>query len=144
MRKAIQAKDWEKAAGCMDANSQDLLARGLAFAISFLAETDDKKKKAAEAMFKKHGFDTDDGCSSEVADKPAFIAKLFAFAEAHTPDDDFTSLAKLLAGRLTDVKIDGDEAAGIIEIEGEDSQPIEYRRIDGHWFVHLPEKRFSM
>ena len=47
-------------------------------------------------------------------------------------------------GFVKDVKIDGDEATGIIKIEGEDSQPMEYRRIDGRWFVHLPEKRFSM
>jgi len=137
---AIQGNDWEKAAGCMDEDSQARLAHRLAFAISWLAKADDQK--AMETLATKHGFklreESDTSCS-EVANKPAFIAELFSFAETHTPDDDFSELEKSLTGRLVDLKTAGDEATGVIEVEGKDRQRIEFRRIDGRWLVHFSE-----
>jgi len=78
-----------------------------------------------------------------IKDKIAFIAQMIALldkiVEPEAPEQGNRLLDK---GKLTELKIDGDTATAIvvtIEDGAEQKKPIEFKRIDGHWFVGLLE-----
>jgi hypothetical protein len=157
MKVALSEDDWKTAASCMDEASQDMLAGGLVFGVAFMVATDEDKQKKAEKLLKKHGLDPneeggDDGEStggisslaSAVKDKPTFIADFFEFIKENTPDDDFDRPREIGSGTLTGVKADGAQASGTVKTKGGKNEQLEFRKIDGRWFVHLPEKEFGM
>lgn len=75
-----------------------------------------------------------------VQDKQVFLADLLAWL-----DESEAETGQPFAGwKLTDLKIDGDTAAGIIVREqgqGVQRQPMAFTRIDGRWFVEGPKTR---
>jgi hypothetical protein len=153
LKSAFVQDDWKTAASCMDKSSQDLLAGSMVFGVAFVA-TDGEKRKEVEKLFKTHGIkpneegdvDLSGGMASltaDVKDKPAFIADVFEFIKENSDDDDFAGPGQIGMGTLTGLKTKGNSASGTVELKGSKNEPIEFRKIDGRWFVHLPEKNLG-
>lgn len=152
LKSAFVQDDWKTAASCMDKTSQDMLAGSMVFGVDFVA-TDGKKRKEVEKLFKKHGIkpneegdvDFSGGMASlaaDVKDKPAFIAEVFEFIKRNS-DDDFDGPGRIGKGSLTGLNTKGNSATATVKVKDAKNEPIEFRKIDGRWFVHLPEKKFG-
>jgi hypothetical protein len=158
MSKAADAKDWKAVTAYMTPESHEQLAGGMLFMAGFMS-TDPTLKPEIEKIFKKHGIeppakdeppknipmdDIPKVLGKAIKDKPAFIADIVTLLEksnqkAGKKPLDFSD------SELIDLKIEGDTASGfmVIEKDGkEDKQPIEFKKIDGRWFIHMvPPKR---
>jgi hypothetical protein len=147
-QEAAKSEDWQAAARCLTPESQAMMADGLIFAASFATLGDKEKEKSLDELLKKHKIDMDaepkepadkdpmamPSFVADVEDKPALIEDLFAWLEKNSsgkggPDFEVK--------KLGEVKIDGDQATAMAETDRGD-KPVEFRRIDGGWLVHLP------
>jgi hypothetical protein len=100
-----------------------------------------------EAAFAETGPSEEDfkEWAAPIKDKAAFIAEMFALLEKMTEDDD--GPPGVFSGKLADLQIEGDTATAVQVTDQDGNQqrePIEFRRINGRWFVHLPKGGFSM
>jgi hypothetical protein len=82
--------------------------------------------------------------ASIIKDKRAFIAETMSLVQT------MGALERLDIGvgrgRLADVKIEGDRATAVEASSGDGKErrtPIEFRTIDGRWYVHAPKLRLS-
>lgn len=73
---------------------------------------------------------------ADVRDRAGLFADVAGFLHAMDSADDDPDNRP----RLTDVKIDGDTATGTAHSTGDDDgQPIEFRRVNGKWLLHLSD-----
>jgi hypothetical protein len=149
-QEATEAEDWQAAARCLTPESQAMMADGLIFGASFATLGDPEKEKELEQLLKRYEIDMDaepkepqdkdpSAMPSFVADvenKPALIEDLFAWLKKNSTGGGPSFEIK----KLGEVKIDGDEATAMAETEDGD-KPIEFRRVDGGWLIHLPSDR---
>jgi len=140
--KAMEEDNWGSAVTMITDESQQMIVMGMVIQAGFMTMDDEAKGKELEALFKKHGLDEEvvEGPGSEevdlgelVADLPGFVSELGQWIKANADDSDegFPKMTKLL-----DVKIEGDAATASVETEM-GPQPLEFRKIDGQWKVHL-------
>ncbi|MEX2142532.1 MAG: hypothetical protein WD894_24980 [Pirellulales bacterium] len=146
-QKAMEAEDWQAAARCLTPESQATMADGLIFGSSFATFGDTEKAKDLKQLLKRYEIDMDaepkepadkDAAAmpsfvADVENKPALIEDLFAWLNKNSTSGSPTFEIK----NLGEVKIDGDEATAMAETERGD-QPVEFRKVDGGWLIHLP------
>lgn len=82
--------------------------------------------------------------AAPIDDRTAFIADVFAAFEkiGDSPADEMDMLAN---ATLADVEIDGETATGtVIQRQNgqEKKEPIEFRKVDGSWRIHLTAEEF--
>jgi hypothetical protein len=163
MQTAVQEGEWETAAKQLTPESQDKLAGGMVMMMGFVAAFDQENAGEIEALLKEHGLDMDsldeesgDEESHDMAaavakfaepikDKPEFIADAMALIEKLDKDGDSSDAWP--TGKLEELKIDGDKATAVVVTSGDgggDREPIEFRKVDGGWLVHIPDDAFSM
>jgi hypothetical protein len=143
--KAMKDNDWRSAVTMITPESQQMMVTGMVMQSAFMTMEDEAKGKELEQLFKKHGMDEpplgDEGPSAGddvdvnalVDNLPDFVGELSAWIEANEDDSEggFPEL-----GELADLKLDGDTATAVAETEM-GPQPIEFRKIDGTWKLHL-------
>ncbi|MDA7977569.1 MAG: hypothetical protein MPJ50_02225 [Pirellulales bacterium] len=159
---AVGNDDWETAIAQLTNESQDMMASGMVMMAAFASISfDEDEAKANEESFKSllasHGLDKaelDDNASfasedptggmselmAPVKNKPAFIADLIKWIDERS-DDDGGMMDEVINGQLKNVEVDGETAKGVIAMtkDGEaNEEPVEFRKINGKWFIHLP------
>ncbi|REJ95516.1 MAG: hypothetical protein DWQ34_05555 [Planctomycetota bacterium] len=155
MTGGIAARDWSRAASCMTDESQEMMAAGLLFIGGFAAAFGGDETAQIAAVLEKHGIDIEDGPEVDtegevklpIRNKPAFIADMLSAMEASGEGFDEGPAAWAESSTLADLSIDGDKATASVvsTTDGvEEQEPIEFRRANGAWLVHLPEESFQM
>lgn len=157
-RDALQNDDWATAAGYMTDESQAAFAGVLIFGAGIAAAFDPEHAKDLEALMEKHGLSEEStsepppgvdpsdplgmmrALSAPIKDKAAFIGELTAWLDKNADSSDTPDFG---AAELTDVTVEGETARGTVT-GGEGPDSIEFRRINGRWFVHLPDEEFQM
>jgi len=163
-QEAAQEKDWKAVAELLTPESQESMAAGMIFIASFMAAFDEGKGKELEQLLKKHGLDPDaakgpdaeEAASLEQAlkaavgpikDKPALIAEMIGWLDENAEGAGGSSFAEgfgsIASAKLSDLSIEGDTATGTVTGEDE-SGPIEFRRLNGRWLIHIPEDETRM
>lgn len=135
------------------------------FSMMMDPENAEAKQKSFEALLAKHGIEepkTDENAENKsadaapqnptdagkdmkdmlanVKDKPALIGDLMAWVDKNSKGGD-KMMVGIETSELKDVKIDGQKATGTLVMtkDGETSnEPIEFRQVDGKWYIHLP------
>ncbi len=142
LRKAFAAKDWENVVACFTPESRDTMA-GIMVTMAAFSALDEQKSATFDAILKKHGvgvedesaeLDPDEDTQSHgqaIQDRDGFIAEMMEIAGENL---------ELVTGRLTNLKIDGDTATGVWLTDDKEEEPVEFREIDGRWYVHLPQE----
>ncbi len=77
--------------------------------------------------------------AAPIKDKPAFIGDMMKALDEMSDDD--SSGMSFDNATLKDVKVDGDTATATIvkkTDDGEESDPIAFRKVDGGWLVEIP------
>ncbi|MEZ6064493.1 MAG: hypothetical protein R3B90_02020 [Planctomycetaceae bacterium] len=155
-QQAVEQGNWEVAAQRMTVRSQADLAAGMMFVAGFIGALDPDQGAQMQAVLKQHGLDPDsppqelgDGAvpgspaeamTSMIANRPRFIADVMALLQkSQTEQDQFGELT----GTLENLTIDGDTATGTV-VNGSDSKPIEFARVDGNWLVQIPQPENEM
>jgi hypothetical protein len=162
-KSAVGNNDWETATAQLTSESQDVLASGMmmmaAFAsISFDADEAKAREESFNQLLAKHGLDKDQmdqdtafgaedpseamgDLMAPVKNKPAFVADMIAWIEKNSDDENGGMMEEITSGQLQGVEITGDTAKGKIAMtkDGEtNEEPVEFRKIGGKWFIHLP------
>ncbi len=139
---ATANNDWQSAIGMITDESKAMVVMGMIFQAGFMTMDDEAKGKELEQIGKKYGLDEnmpepaspdDVDVNSLVDDLPGFIGELSAWIAANDTDSKggFPKLTE-----VSDIKIDGDSATGLVKTE-DGQQPIEFRKVDGQWKVHM-------
>ncbi len=152
MKAAAAKSDWKGVAGCMTAESQELLVGGMAMAGQFFAMGDKAKGEEFNALLKKHGIDMEkemkdisakgqgakdpdaakksmqgslQAVGAKVKDKPAAIAEIMQWMEKNSDKKGGNPMNEKLAGTLKDMKTTGDTATGKVVTKGKDGKDME-------------------
>ncbi len=140
---ALENEDWKSGVTMITDESKQMIVMGMVMQASFMTFEDEAKGKELEQLFKKHGLDEETlegaGAAEEVdvnslvQDLPAFIGELsdWILANATEADEGFPQPTG-----ISELQVDGDSAQALAETES-GPQPIEFRRVDGQWKVHL-------
>jgi hypothetical protein len=148
-QESTKAEDWPGAARCLTAESQAMLADGMIIAASFQTAGDSAKEQDLKAILKRHGIDLDAALSDEASptgptslaasakDKSALLADVWAWLKKNGKNGGGPDLRM---DKLTDVKAEGDQATALADTS-RGQRPIEFRRVDGGWLIHLPSGR---
>ena len=158
MKQALQQDDWQAAAGFMTEDSQAMLAGSLVFMGGLAAAFGAENAGDIEALLQKHGI-TEQSMSEPpegidpteplgmmkaltagIKDKPAFIGEMIAWMDQQGDGSEVPDFSK---AELSDLSIDGETATATVA-NIEEAQPIEFRRVNGTWLVHLPDEHFEM
>ncbi len=156
-QEAAKKSDWKTVAELLTQESQESMAGAMIFAGSLMAAFDEEKGKEFEQLLSKHGLDIDpkegpagmEDASMEEAlkavvrpikDKPAFIADMIGWLDENADGSGFDDIG---SGTLGDLTITGDTASGTITVD-EELDPIEFRRSNGRWLIHMPEDEMGM
>ena len=129
--------------------------------------SDTSKEGEIKELFGKHGISSDDDefDFESVPNMGAFIADVMQWIECNTETTDIEKapllsggLANILydgtlsafcgvrgeEGTLGEVTVEGDSARAALTIDSGESDEVEFRYIDGRWFVHFsPEPQFT-
>lgn len=146
LSKAAKNNDWKTATSLLTPESQSMMAAGMMLGASFMTMGDEAKQKDLEQLLKKHGVDMDEEPSDEdpeagpealtrnIKDLPTFVGEINEWMQKNGEgaDSGFPEM-----GELGEVTIDGDTASATVDTEM-GPQPIEFRRVDGNWLIHLP------
>ena len=149
MVEATKNKDYKTMAELSTPDTQALMAGGMIFGAGFMTIEDENKEKELKELLGRHGIDMDDEAEppadmspeeamkamvEPVEDLPTFIDEIMTWMDKNS-DDDSGGFAEL--GELGEVTVDGDSASAGGETD-QGPQPIEFRKLDGSWRVHLP------
>ena len=139
---SMQEENWRSAVTMITNESQQMIVMGMVMQASFMTMDDQAKGNELEQLFKKHGLDEEvmEAPGEEevdvnqlVKDLPAFVGDLAEWIKANA-DDAEEGFAKMT--KLYDVKIEGDAASALVETEM-GPQPMEFRKVEGQWKLHL-------
>lgn len=145
--KAADAKDWKTFAECLDAESQEMICRFSLIPLSLMAATDESLKRSVEELVAKHGIDMNPSGESPAAgakDKVAFIADALAFTDKHAGKNTASTRSPLGDVKLVGVEINGDTAKAKTSSSKPGQLEIEFRKVNGRWFVHLGMPQATM
>ncbi|MFC1713780.1 hypothetical protein ACFL6S_08935 [Candidatus Poribacteria bacterium] len=141
-QEAVKAEDWESVVACLTPESRDMSATILVVMAGFLA-MDEQKSETVHAILEKHGLDMEDESAAfdpdedtqspaqVIKDRDGFIAEMMEIG-----GEDI----EIVVGKLADLEIDEDTATGVWLTDDEEEESVEFRRIDGRWYVHMPER----
>jgi len=150
-QEAAKKSDWKAVAELLSPESQEAMAAGMIIAGSFIGAFDEQKGEEFQQLLSKHGIDVDpekgpegmeDASMEEalkavvgpVKDKPAFVADMIGWLDENADGAGFGDIG---SGTLSDVTITDDMATATVTVDGE-PHPIEFRRSNGRWLVHMP------
>ncbi len=162
LRAAAADQDIKRVFQATTTESQELMAASLVLALSLAAAFDPDSEQDIRQLLEKHGIkidesesETDEASAPDpmqsmravvqpIQDKGAFIADAFAWMDKQAqgergPDQ---GLARLAQGQLVELQVDGDMATAQVTTKAEpdvEPMPIEFRKQQGRWLVHLPE-----
>jgi len=145
-KKATKDDDWKVAAALMSPESQSMIAAGFTIGASFMTMADEEKGKELKKLLAKHGVDLEaepepgdepagpEALTAPIKDLPAFIGEIVAWMDKQKDgaDKGFPEM-----GELGEVSVDGESATASVSTE-RGPQPIEFRRVNGSWLIHLP------
>jgi hypothetical protein len=145
-------RDYRTAAELFTPQTQDMLSASMIYNAPSLAAFNESKANTMRQLLEKHNLGPDivEGALAKatskeetltalaalVEDKPAFIADMLVWMDENT-DQEPTSAIPL--GPLGDVAIKGDTATATRLSQGQ-SKPIEFRRSNGTWLIHMTMK----
>jgi len=150
-KEGAEKDDWKAMTELLTPETQEAMAGGMIIAGSFVGAFDEEKGKEFQQLLDKHGLDIDpekgpegmEDASMEEAlkavvgpikDKPAFLADVIGWLGENSDESDFGDVA---SGTLSGVTITDDTASGTVTVDDE-PHPIEFRRSNGGWLIHLP------
>jgi hypothetical protein len=87
----------------------------------------DDPAKAKDALLK---------IGSGIKDKPAFIGEIMTVLEAMNEGEGESP--NPIAGKLENLKTDGDSATGEVVKDDGSKEPIAFKKMDGGWLIDLP------
>ncbi len=143
---ASKAGEWPKVINVLSQESQTMFTASMVMDASF-STTDKAKQESLDQLLKKHGIDVnaepepgDENAGPEsliksVKDLPALVSELSKWMSENADDSDSGFME---VGELGEVTIDGDIATAQVDSE-RGMRPIEFRKVDGSWVVHLPK-----
>lgn len=149
---AIDQKNYAQLSALMTDASQQMLAGGLIFGSSFMTMNDEVKDKQLKELLSRHNVELDinDAMADELANTdpeamiqkltepienlPQFIGELMTWMEK---ENEAAGRALPQLGELGEVTIDGDTAVAEVDSD-QGNQPIEFRRVNDSWRIHLP------
>ena len=153
-QKAAEKDDMPAAIKLTTKESQQAIAGSMVFALSMVAAFDPEKGGEIEAMIREHGVTEEEeneppeglDLNSPVAmvkamgamldDPVAFVSDAVELMDGESQANEFAN------GELIDLQVDGDSAAAMIESDNE-QQPIEFRKVDDGWLIHIPDETFE-
>jgi len=142
---ATRANDMTTVVSLLTPESQGMMTIGLVMSASFMTVGDSGKEKSLDVLMRKHISDWDDENAAmgegggpeaileSIGDLPGFVREVSAWMAANGGDDE-SGFQEI--GALGEVTIDGDTAKAEVETEG-GMEPLEFRKIDGQWRVHM-------
>ncbi len=159
---AAKKDDYGTLMSAMTPDSQSTMAFGMIMSASFMTMDEDEKaretkEKSLSELLGKHGINLEDEeepdpnedlenydpqkemleMTKPIKDMPEFASQLAAWMKKNGEKDggpfpDFRELGK--------VTVDGDSAKATFDSDM-GKQPIEFRKLDGSWRVHIPDER---
>lgn len=163
---ATRRKDWRASLACFTPQSQDLALVHLITMAQFVASASEDGRGALGQLFTKHGFDAGSaqGAATEVITaaqkenrKPELRKVVKAYADTITEKEGlFVALlawadrgdsargpTKAAEVTLRDVEVSAETASATLSDGGREAWKIGLRRVDGAWFLDLPEPQFA-
>jgi len=160
MKAAVAKNDWAGLAAQMTSDSQDVMIGGFAMK-SILPGPDAKALKALSQLLEKHGaklitqddlklFTGDQAVAlaalkkvgANVRSKANCIGAVMSFMEQNLKENPMADVAKeVAASTLADVQINGDHATVKVKTGDSTPSPMEFRNIDGKWYVDILAKQ---
>ncbi len=143
LQEAGAAKDLTGLLNCLSPESQDVMARQATVVPLFMVMFDPDKKEEFEELLAKHGIALDAISLDEEfpidnpADRVAYIADVMKWTEAQSDGKNSGSLFDV-APTIGDIKIDNDSARATLTRKSGETKDIDFVRLDGRWFVHIP------
>ena len=163
---AVPAEDWRKMAGCLSPETRERMA-GFLLIMTGFATRNEEHAAALRELFKRHGIPIPEAplpvegkeapeeqsnfvmnagagellkkALASIKDKAAFIAEMVPLInKMHGQQISYDT------ARLADLKIEGNKATAVrvINQDGKERrEPVEFRKIDGRWYVHVPNLR---
>lgn len=146
LQHAIEIEDLPTIVRCLDTESQEKLAVFGSLPLAMMALDPDNEKSINE-LLSKHGVsleeDTGEFPIKTVEGRVAYITDVIEWLEKNADATGPSPFDKLADAALGEVTIDGDRAHATLTLADNQTDTMEFRRVDGHWFVHLPEPEFS-
>ena len=138
MTDSARKKDWAGVVNTFTPQAKFELSQGMLFMAGFMS-IDEEKRASIAPVLAKHGVDLDETSGDTmptIKDQAAFIADMLAWLDENADNQD----EGFPVGKLADLSVDGDEAEGVILVEGDSArrEPIGFRKIDGRWLVQPP------
>ncbi|MBI4612741.1 MAG: hypothetical protein HY720_03950 [Planctomycetes bacterium] len=144
---ALNDSDKKAFASCLTPESQTEIATSLIIGAAMKTAMKEDGKAEFEAILKKHGLEKPPAegeaepavkkALEGVKDKPQLVADLGDWMEKFGGEGSNTKSD----ATLKNVKIDGDKATGTVVTKRSDgtdkTEPTEFHRIDGKWYIHL-------
>lgn len=136
--RAMQAQDYPRAISVASGESQALLASGLVMEVEFMEIEDNAKKESRDSLLKKHAVDLSgpDTLLKSVKDIPALVSELTEWLKENAVGSIQSGFPDF--GELGKVTVDGEKATAQVDTK-RGWRPIEFRKVDGNWVVHLPK-----
>jgi len=141
---ATRKNDMPTVVSLLSPESQGMMTVGLVMSASFMTMDDESKQKSLDVLMRKYISDWDDpdppqeagpeAILETITELPAFVRELSAWMAANGGGDD-SGFQEL--GALGNVTVSGDRASAQVETE-DGPQPVEFRKIDGAWRIHMP------
>lgn len=149
MQKASAADDLPAALKCMDAESQKMLASMMSLPLALMA-LDPEKQEGIEELMSKHGISLEEPQSEfPIETEQAridFIIDVQEWLENNA--DTFESREKspfrqMADASLGEVTVEGNSAHATITMTDNQTDEVEFKRIDGRWFLHIGEPKMT-
>jgi hypothetical protein len=146
-KKAAADKDWKTMFTCSTDNAKMILIMGPMSRAEGVAFSDASKKESLDAILKKHGIDPtkkpgpDDDPMAGVKDKAALFADLTDWLDKNRPKSKNGKPRPSMVDRIANTefnnfKTTGDTATAEMSSGGR-KMPIDFKKIDGKWYVHI-------
>lgn len=150
LRTAVQNDDFAAATRCLSRESQAALAEMITLPLAMMAAFEPSKEDEVKALLSKHGISTEDESDDfpveSIPDKVAYIADVMAWLEANsdeTPDGE-APMEAVADGTLGELTYDGDSAIGQVTTADDQTEDMEFIRLDGRWYIHLGKELAMM
>jgi RNase P protein component len=151
-QEAAAKKDWKAMFACMTKETQQTLTVVMMFASGFSTLGNKDKEQSLHELMKKHGLDPKKkpGLKGDpiagVKDRAAFFGDLVQWLEKNSPKPEGGKPRKSFSDQIASLKIanfkiNGATAtADAIRNGKKTGEPLEFKKIDGKWYVHMEPK----
>lgn len=141
LKTAAQNDDYRAAVTCLDPESQNSMAQLITLPLAMMAAFEPDKEEDIKDLLGKHNVSTDaeEFPIDAIPDKVAYIVDIMEWLDENAQQKEGGSaLTRLTEGTLGEVTIEEDTAHATVEIASGGSEDMDFQKIDGRWYVHLP------